>query len=580
MRDSDYMYGGAVTAPGGGGVAGRSAHEPPLPAIQDLLARLRFAPDEARISLGGQRMLLLHAVAVRALRRELVGVLGMERARATLTRMGHHAGTRDATFARQVRPAGSSVDTFWVGPQLHGIEGVVRVELLRMEFDLESGHHYGEFLWHDSFEDEYDAELTASSFDGPACWMQIGYASGYTSAFMRRDIVYREVECRAMGFEHCRVIGQPAEMWHDAREDLHYLGLTPGRSTGQQSQRRAAARSSAGAAGDAEVNTALIGKDPAFTNALQQLAQVAPKDVTVLLLGETGVGKECFARELHRLSGRSSGPFVAVNCAALPDTLLEAELFGVEKGAFTGAVASRAGRFERADGGTLFLDEVTSLSEAGQAKLLRVLQDMEIERLGSVRGRRVNTRVVAACQEDLAERVADGRFRRDLYYRLAIVPLHIPALRERPQDIPELATYFLRRAETRHEQRSAGFERGALESLRRYAFPGNVRELENLVERAFLLTLSGQPISASALTKPVVPAADSGVSLLRKVCSEGGFSLPELEAQLLEAAVTESGGNLCQAARRLGISRAQLAYRLEKYRRPARLANGNPRATL
>ena len=222
---------------------------------------------------------------------------------------------------------------------------------------------------------------------------------------------------------------------------------------------------------------------------------------------------------------------------------------------------------------------MTSLSEAGQAKLLRVLQDMEVERLGSVRGRRVNARVVAACQGDLAERVADGRFRRDLYYRLAVVPLHIPALRERPQDIRELATYFLRRAEARHGQRSAGFARGALESLDRYGFPGNVRELENLVERAFLLTPSGQPISGAALITPAVPAADSGVSLLRKFWSEDGFSLPKLEAQLLEAAVSESGGNLCQAARRLGISRAQLAYRLEKYRRPARPDKAVGRAT-
>ena len=568
MRDSTCAYGRVVTASDGAKKAHQSAHEPPLPAIQDLLERLQFAPDEARISLGGQRMLLLHSAAVQALRSELVGALGTERARATLTRMGYHAGTRDATLARQVRPASSSVDAFWVGPQLHGIEGVVRVELLRMEFDLKSGHHYGEFLWHDSIEDDRDTEVNAT-FDGPACWMQIGYASGYTSAFMRHDIVYREVECRTMGFERCRVIGQPAEAWHDAREDLYYLGLTSDRSSSRRLRRRPSSainRAAPDAGGGTNVDAALIGRAPAFTTALKQLTQVANKNVTVLLLGETGVGKECFARELHRLSSRASGPFVAVNCASLPDSLIEAELFGVEKGAFTGAVTSRAGRFERADGGTLFLDEVTSLSEAGQAKLLRVLQDMEIERLGSARGHRVNVRIVAACQEDLIERVTDGRFRRDLYYRLAVVPLHIPALRERPQDIRELAMHFLRRAETRHAQRSAGFARAALEALGGHSFPGNVRELENLVERAFLLTPPGQPIDVDMLSVPLVPTAGSQMSLLQKVARDSGFSLSKMEAQLLEEAVTESSGNLCQAARRLGISRAQLAYRLGKYR--------------
>lgn len=568
MRDPVSVHSGEVVASSDAEQEGRPPHELPLPAIQDLLGRLQFAPEQGRIALGGQRMLLLHSVAVQALRSELIDALGMERARATVTRMGYHSGTRDATLARQVRPSGSSVDAFWVGPQLHGIEGVVRVELLRMEFELESGHYYGEFIWHDSIEDDFDTGVNVT-FDGPACWMQIGYASGYTSAFMGRDIVFREVECRTMGFEHCRVVGQPAEAWRDAREDLYYLGLVSDRSSSQSLKRRAGkvvTRAATGEIAGGEVDAALIGKAPAFTDALKQLTQVATKDVAVLLIGETGVGKECFARELHRLSGRSSGPFVAVNCASLPDSLLEAELFGVEKGAFTGAVTSRAGRFERADGGTLFLDEVTSLSEAGQAKLLRVLQDMEIERLGSVRGRRVDIRVVAACQEDLVGRVTDGRFRRDLYYRLAVVPLRIPALHERPQDIRELAMHFLRRAERRHAQRGAGFTRAALDALGRRPFPGNVRELENLVERAFLLTPPGRPIDVDTLSVPPVPTADSRVPLLQKLACDGDFSLPKMEAQLLQEAVTESGGNLCQAARRLGISRAQLAYRLGKYR--------------
>ncbi|GAB4347983.1 MAG: sigma-54-dependent Fis family transcriptional regulator [Immundisolibacter sp.] len=538
------------------------------PANMDLLDRLQFAPEEGRISLGGQRMLLLHTVAMQTLRHELVETLGVTRARATLSRMGYQAGVRDAMLAREVRAAGPDQEAFWVGPQLHGIEGVVRVELLRMEIDLESGHHYGEFLWHDSAEDEDHVDRYGLS-DVPACWMQIGYACGYTSAFMGRNIIYREVECRAMGFDHCRIVGQPAEAWgDDIAEDLYFLGLqTDGARNGRFPNRRqpvpAASRRGGGRPAAAGAAAMLVGKDPAFATALEQLNQVAGSDVSVLLYGETGVGKERFARELHRLSRRRDGPFVAVNCAALPDTLLEAELFGVEKGAYTGASASRAGRFERADGGTLFLDEVSSLREAGQAKLLRVLQELEVERLGSLRARRVDVRVVAASQEDLAARVAEGAFRRDLFYRLAVVPIRIPALRERPRDIPLLATHCLARAEARHDRRSAGFAQGVLDALQRYPFPGNVRELENLIERALLLTPPGERIAADRLLplSADVPAATP----LWKNLRDSGLSLPQMEAQLLAAAVTEAGGNLSRAARQLGISRAQLAYRLEKY---------------
>lgn len=376
-----------------------------------------------------------------------------------------------------------------------------------------------------------------------------------------------------MGSDHCRVIGQPAEAWDDTAQDLYHLGLRA--DVVRFPARRLPGPQTSGRTKTDSIilggTTTLVGKAPAFVAALTQLAQIADSDVTVLLHGETGVGKECFARELHRLSRRCDGPFVAVNCAALPDALLEAELFGVEKGAFTGASASRAGRFERADRGTLFLDEVASLSEAGQAKLLRVLQELEIERLGSVRARRVDVRVVAASQDDLANRVADGRFRRDLFYRLAVVPILIPALRERAQDIPLLAAHCLARVSARHNRRSAAFGDGAVEALCRHAFPGNVRELENLVERAVLLTPPGQPITAERLLPLKVAPAET-IGPLWTAVRDSGLSLPQVEAKLLAEAVTEAGGNLCQAARRLGISRAQLAYRLEKYRTAAQSA--------
>jgi transcriptional regulator with GAF, ATPase, and Fis domain len=215
--------------------------------------------------------------------------------------------------------------------------------------------------------------------------------------------------------------------------------------------------------------------------------------VSVLLTGETGVGKERFARALHTLSDRAGGPFVAVNCAALPAELIEAELFGVEKGAYTGAHATRAGRFERADGGTLFLDEVGDMPLPAQAKLLRVLQEGEVERLGAEQPRKVNVRLVAATNVDLEAAVAAGRFRRDLLYRLNVYPIAIPALRERTADIAPLAQHLLQRYAAQHHKRLLGFSDRAMAALQAHDWPGNVRELENLVERGVILACPAAP---------------------------------------------------------------------------------------
>jgi transcriptional regulator with PAS, ATPase and Fis domain len=303
----------------------------------------------------------------------------------------------------------------------------------------------------------------------------------------------------------------------------------------------------------------------------------------VLLTGETGVGKERFARALHQLSDRREAPFVAVNCAALPGELIEAELFGVEKGAYTGAHASRAGRFERADGGTLFLDEIGEMPLAAQAKLLRALQEGEIERIGSEAPRKVRVRVVAATNVDLEAAVAQGRFRRDLLYRLNVYPIRIPALRERTGDIADLARSMLGRFAALHGKRITGISERAMQALHTHPWPGNVRELENLIERGVILTAQGGAIELEhvfpeapdlhreAGLGPRGELADLGSreqrELLDRVLERvlgSGLSLDQLEQRLLESAVAASGGNLSAAARRLGITRPQLAYRLKR----------------
>jgi transcriptional regulator with GAF, ATPase, and Fis domain len=335
-----------------------------------------------------------------------------------------------------------------------------------------------------------------------------------------------------------------------------------------------------GGAAHASDDPDLVGASPGFTVAFQLLERVAPTSVDALLLGETGVGKELFARALHRISPRRDGPFVAVNCAALPDGLIEAELFGVERGAFTGATRSRAGRFERAHQGTLFLDEIGTLPYAAQSKLLRVLQTREIERVGGDRTQRVDVRVAAVTNEALKAAVCDGRFREDLYFCLSTFPVRIPPLRERSDDIPLLISHFLTRYRQLHGRRVSGFTAAALKALMQHAYPGNVRELEQLIERAVILTPDDQPIDVAQLFfRPLAgPSPFPGLSIhgtpdegprgassavLRTLLDEH-WSLADIGDAFVDLALERSVGNVAQAARLLGVSRAQIDYRIRR----------------
>jgi transcriptional regulator with GAF, ATPase, and Fis domain len=305
------------------------------------------------------------------------------------------------------------------------------------------------------------------------------------------------------------------------------------------------------------------------------MQKVAQTQATVLLTGETGVGKERFARALHQLSTRVDKPFVAVNCAALPSELVEAELFGVEKGAYTGAHVMRVGRFERADGGTLLLDEVGELPLAAQAKLLRVLQEGEIERVGGETTRKVNVRLVAATNVDLEQAVQAGRFRRDLLYRLNVYPICIPPLRQRKTDIEPLAQSMLTRFCALHSKRVLGFEERALQALQQHQWPGNVRELENLVERGVILASQSGMVEVAHLFPNQPEAAQTGLDAHGHLASvqnddlcarilDCGSPLEDIDALVLELAVARAHGNLSEAARLLGMTRPQLAYRLKQ----------------
>ncbi|MBL8250381.1 MAG: sigma 54-interacting transcriptional regulator [Candidatus Competibacter sp.] len=549
------------------------------PASNDLRNLVRFSEQDGTIWLDENRMVLMHTAALGALRGELIGSVGLEHARRLLTRMGYAAGVRDAETAKRIRGDRESLqETFFTGPQLHMLQGVVRVTPVALEIDLETGRFYGEFLWDNSWEEDVH-DRQSNRADEPVCWSQIGYASGYSSAFMGRFILFKEVECVACGHNHCRIIGKPADEWEDGERDAQYFEKDS--ILNHLLELRHQVDYLRAAIAQQTQSPQLVGVSRGFKQAYDLAHRAAATQVTVLLLGETGVGKERFARALHQGSARRQGPFVAVNCAALPHDLIESELFGVEKGAYTGAQASRMGKFERADGGTLFLDEVGELTPAAQAKLLRVLQDGEIERLGGEHARKVNIRLVAATNVDLHRAVKDGRFRSDLFYRLNVYPIRIPPLRERVADIQPLVETLLERFCPLYEKKLLGVSDKTLCLLKQYAWPGNVRELENVIERGVILAPPGGWIEVDHVFTPAGEAESEGCGLTAAghlippapadstgavfdTVLASGLSLVDLEERIMQEAVRRAGGNIARAARALGLTRPQLQYRLKR----------------
>ena len=306
---------------------------------------------------------------------------------------------------------------------------------------------------------------------------------------------------------------------------------------------------------------AIIGGSPAFRRMMTLVEQVASSSATVLILGESGSGKEGVAKAIHQGSTRKTGPFVAVNCASLPETLLESELFGYERGAFTGAAGRKEGRFELADGGTLFLDEIGDLSPLTQPKILRVLQEGEFDRLGGTRSIKVDVRIVAATNQDLSQMVKEKRFREDLFYRLNVITIHVPPLRDRREDIPVLAQHFLRIYAAKNNRRLDGVTDEAIKRLEGYAWPGNVRELENVIERGVVLARGSQMDVAD------LPPEIAGATPLPEgvVSVRIGTPLAEVEQRLLDATLAATGGNKTLAAKLLGIDVRTVARKLERW---------------
>jgi DNA-binding NtrC family response regulator len=538
---------------------------------------VEFRPDQGLIRLHEQRVVLLSAAAMGLIRKELIGSLGGETARRVFLRFGFADGYHDAVSLRDRSKWASPLEGLEAGVVLQRLEGIVRGEIVALEHDLASGRFHQDVVWHDSYVAEQHMHHYGAS-SAPVCWSLVGYISGYTSACLGQEIYFCERECAAQGAAVCSVVGKDAESWGNEiaalRADFH------GASLGHEVERLRSAvherlheverRERLVAKRERELNLLrdrvarhaaakhFVAGSSVMQDVLELAGRVAPLDTTVLVYGESGTGKEFIVRMIHDQSPRAAGPFISINCAALTETLLESELFGHVRGAFTGAVRDKAGLFEVADRGTLFLDEIGEVAPTVQAKLLRALQEREIRRVGAERTITVNARVVAATNRDLRAAVADGRFREDLYFRLGAFVITVPPLRERREDIPVLVNDFVRRAASRAKKDVETVSAEAMTALMSYAWPGNVRELEHAIERAVIVA-RGASIRVRELPPEVSQKSRP------RATDEDTLDLRVHERAVIERALERFRGNRKEAAEALKISPVTLWRKMKQY---------------
>jgi len=528
---------------------------------------LELDPEGGIVRFAGQRALVLDAVAMGLLRKYLVENFGLTAARAVLTQFGFAHGWRMAEAMRSEFKWNSEDDLRSAGPRICALEGLFRVEpgsgdlLSRRGAMLLASYEAEQHLLHFGRSDE------------PVCWTICGLTSGYISASSGREIYVLEDRCLGSGGAACHLIGRTREEWGDERaEELHFfdpvrlkecLDVSLQRVTETlkaaerklRSRRRALVRVTL----DSDQPLGVIARGPAMRRLVDLVRRVANVDATVLITGESGSGKERIARLLHDESTRAAGPFVAINCGAIVESLLESELFGHARGAFTGATQDRPGLFEVANGGTLLLDEIGEVSAGMQVKLLRALQEREVRRVGENKNRAFNVRVVAATNRDLAQLVTDGAFRQDLYYRLKVVELRVPALRARRDDILPLARVLLADATARLKRKISNLSPAAAEQLLRYDWPGNVRELANAMECAVALA-HGRRVELGDLPEEVREVFSTPLAVAGAVRPLG-----DVERDYIVAALELNRGNQVRTAEQLEIGTATLYRKLKSY---------------
>jgi DNA-binding NtrC family response regulator len=537
----------------------------------DLRELLEFSPEGGVIRFGGERALLLDAAALGLLRKELIDTIGLTGARGILTRLGYAHGWRTAEALKTAFPWDDPDEWRAAGGRLHMLQGLVEIEPSPDEG--EPGRPFAESTWRNSYEAEQHLLLVGQA-DEPVCWTQVGFGSGYLSFSQGREFFLVETRCVGKGDAVCHVVGDAREAWGDAIAphlpfyakaclDAALEALTASlKKTEQRLRARKARLAHVGGAPEDEEPGGMVARSDAMRQALELVDRAARVDSTVLITGESGVGKERVARRLHERSPRASGPFVAINCGAIPEALVESELFGHAKGSFTGATQDHAGVFEAAGGGTLFLDEVGELPQSAQVKLLRALQEREVRRVGETKSRKVDVRVVSATNRDLQRATQEGTFRQDLLYRLRVIEARLPPLRARREDILPLARTLLVETAERLGLKVGGFTPRAADQLLRYGWPGNVRELENALERA-LVVMRGDKVDADDLPEEVRQALPDPA-----VVAPGAVrTLEDVERDYVLAVLDQNGGHRGNTADQLAIGTATLYRKLKQWGR-------------
>ena len=533
----------------------------------DIRELLELGEPDGVIRFAGQRALLLDAVAMGLLRKYLVENFGMIAARVVLTQFGFAHGWRMAEAMKAEFKWESDEEWRRAGPRIHALEGLFQVDPASQGALSKEG----ETILH-SFEAEQHL-LHFGRSDVPVCCMITGLQSGYQSRSGGREIYVLEDRCVGKGDAACRLVARTREEWGEERaEELQFfepnrlkacLDVSLHRVTetlkAAERKLRESKQALVRVVPEVEEPLGIVAKSANMRQVLDLARRVAKVDSTVLITGESGAGKERIARLVHDESTRSAGPFIAVNCGAISETLLESELFGHARGAFTGATHDRPGLFEAANTGTLLLDEVGEVSPGMQVKLLRALQEREIRRVGETKTRKVDVRILAATNRDLAQGVAGGAFRQDLYYRLKVIELRIPPLRDRRDDILPLARVLLAKAALHMNRPVTGLAPGVADLLLRHPWPGNVRELENAMERAVALARENR-VELDDLPEDIHLQAAKPAGFLDAV-----RPLEEIEREYVIAALGLNNGNQTRTAEQLQIGSATLYRKLKSY---------------
>lgn len=538
-----------------------------------------------RIFLNHERMIIQSAEAMGLLRRELIRTVGLDLTRHLLKRCGYAHGYEDsrASGERYHNTVGDQLESVRTTTRIHTILGIVNVEVTDV-INLPGGGLHTAMIWRDSFEAEEHLRHFGKS-DYPVCWSEVGYASGSRSASLGRDFYYKEVMCIAKGDPYCKVEGRDAASWGDELPEIQADFEVPGSASaspaelrGELDRLRAITREQnqllhryerqlvAPDAQNDEIRAQIaklndmhkyIVRSSRMSEVVEQAMRIAPLQIPVLVQGESGTGKEFIANFIHQQSLRSAESLVSVNCAALSETLLESELFGHVRGAFTGACRDKMGLFEVARNGTLFLDEIGEMPLCLQAKLLRTLENGEIRRVGGERNIFVHPRIIAATNLDLSSLVGSGKFRSDLFFRLAGFVISLPPLRERTEEIPAIAHEYMRRAASTLGRSVDSIRPNAMARLMHYAWPGNIRELKHAIERAVIVTRDNA-IDLASLPREIASSRES--------IEEQPFDLKSHERQIILAAFNRYQGNRALMAKALHISQATLWRKMRRYR--------------